>query len=141
MSLEGSEALRAARGPFLAWIFEFRCRPTGGYPRLRAALVFLLRMFWFWIVGARRFLLCRPTGGFPRLRAALVFLLRMFWFWIVGARRFLLFRPTGGASLPGSRFLGSCQIVYVLLPAFLPPPVYRSWPAPVDPASQSLPLP
>src|ERR1022692_4775709 len=88
MSLEGSEALRAARVSFLAWIFEFRCRPTGGYPRLRAALVFLLRMFWFWIVGARRFLLCRPTGG---------------------------------ASLPGSRFLGSCQKVYVSLPAFLPP--------------------
>src|ERR1019366_4148222 len=108
MSLEGSEAPRAARVSFLAWIFEFRGRPTGGFPRLRAALVFLLRMFWFWMVGARRFLLCRPTGG---------------------------------ASLPGSHFLGSCQIVYVLLPAFLPPPVYRSWPAPVDPASQSLPLP
>src|ERR1035441_178377 len=140
MSLEGSEALRAARVSFLAWIFEFRCRPTGGYPRLRAALVLFLpiRLFCLvWIFGFGR----RPTGAYPRLRAALVFLLRMFWFWIVGARRFLLCRPTGGASLPGSRFLGSCQIVYVLLPAFLPPPVYRSWPAPVDPASQSLPLP
>src|ERR1035441_8228095 len=61
--MEGSEASRAARVSFLAWIFEFRGRPTGGYPRLRVALVFLLRMFWFWIVGARRFLLCRPTGG------------------------------------------------------------------------------
>src|ERR1035441_9149635 len=96
MSLEGSEAPRAARVSFLAWIFEFRGRPTGGFPRLRSALVFLLRMFWFWR------------------------------FWMVGARRFLLCRPTGGASLPGSRFLGSCQIVYVLLPAFLPPPVDRS---------------
>src|ERR1017187_4709662 len=63
MSLEGSEAPRAARVSFLAWIFAFRGRPTGGYPRLRAALVFLLRIFWFWIVGARRFLLCRPTGA------------------------------------------------------------------------------
>src|ERR1039457_3379304 len=108
MSLEGSEAPRAARVSFLAWIFEFRGRPTGGYPGLRAALVFLQRMFWFSIVGAWRFLFCRPMGR---------------------------------AALPRSRFLGSCQIVYVLLPAFLPPPVYRSWPAPVDPASQSLPLP
>src|ERR1700690_2193113 len=108
MSLVGGKAPRAAWVSFLPWIFEFRGRPTGGYPRLRAALAFLLRMFWFWIFGVRRCLLSRPTGG---------------------------------ASLPGSPFLESCQIVCVLLPAFLPRPVYRSWPAPVDPASQSLPLP
>src|ERR1035441_848333 len=107
MSLEGRESPRTARVSFLAWVFELRGRPTGGCPRLRTALVFLLRMFWFLVVGTRRFLLCRPTGC---------------------------------GSLHGLRFLGSCQTVYVSLPALLPPPGYRSWPAPVDPALRSLPL-
>src|ERR1035441_378069 len=34
-SIPITEASRAARVSFLAWIFEFRGRPTGGYPRLR----------------------------------------------------------------------------------------------------------
>src|SRR5271169_1117389 len=77
----------------------------------------------------------RPTGGGWRPPTALVFLQRMFWFWFVGPR-YLRGRPTGGA-LPGS-LLGSCRIVCISLPASLPPPGYRSWPAPVDPAWQSL---
>src|ERR1039458_462511 len=75
----------------------------------------------------------RPTGGDLGPPAALVFLPRMFWSWFVGPRC-LRFRPTGGA-LPGF-FRGSYRRVCISLPAFLPPPGYRSWPAPVDPASQ-----
>src|ERR1017187_4286453 len=75
----------------------------------------------------------RPTGGGLGPPAALVFLQRMFWFWFVGPRC-LRCRPTGGA-LRGF-FRGSYRRVCISLPAFLPPPGYRSWPAPVDPASQ-----
>src|ERR1017187_8952144 len=58
---------------------------------------------------------------------------RLPWFSFL-ARVSLLGRP-GGAALPGF-FRGSYRRVCISLPAFLPPPGYRSWPAPVDPASQ-----
>ena len=98
-----SEATRAARVSFLAWILNS---------------------------GADQ----REAVRAPELH--LVFLQRMFWFLIVGARRFLAADQREAQRCP-PHSLGNLQIVSVSLPAFLPPPAYRSWPALVDPAAQS----